>query len=746
MSDVQGLAARDFSHFVSSTDGVAHLTLAVEGINCAGCIGRIEKAVASLPGVQEARVNFTTRRLSVTGVGAGLDPSIVIDSLERLGYRAYPFDPGRAGDDDARRGKWLLMCLAVAGFGAMNVMLLSVSVWSGNASDITTETRDLFHWLSALIALPVAAYAGQPFFQSAFAALKARRVNMDVPISLGIILALGMSLVETIQHAQHAYFDSAVMLIFFLLCGRYLDHAMRGRTRSVAGNLAALKAETARRIGPSGEALVVPVAILQGGDRIMVLVGERVPADGILRSGKSRLDDSLITGETSLRSVTAGAQLYAGSLNVAGAIEMEVVAAGQGTLLEEVERLLERAFAAKSRYVQLADRAARYYAPVVHTAAALTAVGWLIGGASVHDAIIIAVSVLIITCPCALALAVPAVQVVAAGQLFRAGVFLNAGDAIERFADTDTIVFDKTGTLTLPEGRIANASEVDPDTLERAARLALASRHPLAVALAHEAGERRPYQETSESKGEGVRAMVDGVEARLGSLEFCGLATNVRTHPAGAQSLIAFRRGAEAAIFEMRQSLRPDAEATLLRLTKMGLQIHILSGDREAAVEPIARMLGVASWHAGVRPPAKVAFLDELKANGRRVLMVGDGINDVAALASAHASLAPISAADISKAQADAVFLGDSLAPVAITLSMARRAKQAMVQNLALAVAYNVIAVPVAMAGLVTPLLAAAAMSGSSILVTLNALRLRRMPRAAAAAAKDVPRAVAVRP
>lgn len=751
MSDAQILPARDFSHFVSSSDGVSHLTLAVEGIACAGCISRIEKAVASLPGVSEARVNFTTRRLSITGVEAGLGPSIglepsgIIDALERLGYRAYPFDPGRAGDEDARRGKWLLMCLAVAGFGAMNIMLLSVSVWSGNASDITTETRDLFHWLSALIAMPVAAYAGQPFFQSAFAALKARRVNMDVPISLGITLALGMSLVETIQHAEHAYFDSAVMLIFFLLCGRYLDHAMRGKTRSVAGNLAALKAETARRIGPSGEALVVPVAVLQTGDRIMVLAGERVPADGILRSGKSRLDDSLITGETSLRSVATGAQLYAGSLNVAGAIEMEVVAAGQGTLLEEVERLLERAFAAKSRYVQLADRAAGYYAPVVHTAAVLTAVGWLVAGASVHDAIIIAVSVLIITCPCALALAVPAVQVVAAGQLFRAGVFLNAGDAIERFADTDTIVFDKTGTLTLPEGRIANASEVDPDTLERAARLALASRHPLAVALAREARERRPFQETSESKGEGIRAIVDGGEARLGSLEFCGLAASVRAHPASTQSLIAFRRGTEVAIFEMRQTLRPDAEATLLRLTQMGLQIHIVSGDRDAAVEPIARRLGVASWHAGMRPAAKVAFLDELKASGRRVLMVGDGINDVAALASAHASLAPISAADISQAQADAVFLGDSLAPVAITLSMARRAKRAMVQNLALAVIYNAIAVPVAMAGFVTPLIAAAAMSGSSILVTLNALRLRRMPRAAVAASKDAPQAVAVR-
>ena len=743
MSGLHVLPVKDLSHFVAASDGVAHLTLAVEGINCAGCIGRIEKAVAALPGVREARVNFTTKRLSVAGAES-IDPSRVIDTLEQLGYRAYPFDPARVGDTDAQHGKQLLLCLAVAGFGAMNVMLLSVSVWSGNVTDITVETRDLFHWLSALIALPVAAYAGRPFFQSAFAALKSGHVNMDVPISLGITLALGMSLVETIQHAEHAYFDSAVMLIFFLLCGRYLDQAMRGKTRSVAGNLAALKAETARRVEPSGELLVVPAAVLQAGDRVMVLAGERVPADGRVRSGNSSLDESLITGETSPRQVAAGAQLYAGSLNVSGAIEMEVVTAGQGTLLEEIERLLERAFAAKSRYVQLADRAARYYAPVVHTAAALTAFGWLVAGASVHDAIIIAISVLIITCPCALALAVPAVQVVAAGQLFRAGVFLNAGDAIERLADVDMVVFDKTGTLTLPEGRIVNASEVDPDTLERAARLALSSRHPLAVALAREAHDRKPFAETTESKGEGVRAVIDGVEARLGSLAFCGLANPGSSHRKG--SLIAFRRADETAIFEMRQALRGDAEATIRRIVKMGLAVHIVSGDRTEAVEPIAKRLGVASWFAAVRPAGKVAFLEELKANGHRVLMIGDGINDVAALAAAHASLAPISAADISQAQSDAVFLGDSLAPVALTLRTARRAKAAMRQNLALAVVYNAIAVPVAMAAFVTPLIAAAAMSGSSILVTLNALRLRRTPRADQPAADAAMQPAVVQP
>jgi len=476
----------------------------------------------------------------------------------------------------------------------------------------------------------------------------------------------------------------------------------------------------------------------------MVLVGERVPADGVARSGLSNVDESLITGETQPRSVAAGDRLYAGSLNVSGAVEMEVIAIGQGTLLEEIERLLERAFAAKSRYVQLADRAARYYAPLVHTAAALTAIGWLVAGSSLHDAIIIAISVLIITCPCALALAVPAVQVVTAGQLFRAGIFLNAGDAIERLAEVDTVVFDKTGTLTLPESRLVNAAEIDRATVERAARLALASRHPLALTLAREAQDRRPYPGTSESKGEGVSAVIDGIEARLGSLDYCGMAPVEGSR--GAGSLIAFRCGDETAIFEVQQVLRPDAEATLRRLADLGLAIHIVSGDRIEAVEPIARRLDVSSWRAAVRPAGKVAFLQELKAQGRKVLMVGDGINDVAALASAQASLAPISAADISQAQSDAVFLGESLAPVALTLRIARRARAAMLQNLALAVIYNAIAVPVAMAGFVTPLIAAAAMSGSSILVTLNALRLRRTPRADASSADASLQAAMVRP
>jgi Cu2+-exporting ATPase len=717
----------DLSTFVKRDGGLSRLDLAVEGVGCAGCIRKIEGGLKRIPGIVDARLNFTNRRLAVDWQDGALKASDVIGALERIGYRAYPFAPERAESDEASYARWLMKCLAVAGFAAMNIMLLSVSVWSGGAADMTAETRDFFHWLSALIALPAAAYAGQPFFRSALRALRARQVNMDVPISLGVLLALGMSVVETMNHAEHAYFDSAVMLLFFLLCGRYVDHAMRRKTRAVASNLAALKAEVAHRFADGSELITVPVAALVAGDRLLVRPGERVPADGTVISGTSEIDESLVTGESARRPVAAGATVYAGSISFSGALTMRVSAAGTGTLIDEVERLLAKAATARSRYLRLADRAARFYAPVVHAAAALTAVGWLVAGASLHDSIIAAIAVLIITCPCALALAIPAVQVVASGTLFRSGIILNAGDAIERLAQVDTVVFDKTGTLTLPEPRVDNAADLDPDLLEAAARLALSSRHPLAVALAREARQHVPYPGAVEEPGQGVRAVIDGMEARLGSPAFCRVAAaGGSPEPEPDTSHIAFSHGGRGAILAVRQTLRDDAARVTKSLAEHGFDLRILSGDRPAAVAPVAARLGISQWQGALDPARKIAAIEALQAQGRRVLMVGDGLNDAPALAAAHVSLSPISAAHIAQAHADAVFLGERLEPVREALATARRARALMRQNLWLAVIYNAIAVPIAVAGYVTPLIAAAAMSGSSILVTLNALRARR--------------------
>jgi P-type Cu2+ transporter len=713
----------DFSTFVErKTNGTAHMTLAVEGVGCAGCIRKIESGLAKLPGIVDARLNFTQRRLAVDWRDDEIDAARIVKELEQIGYRAHPFAPERAEADETRQAKWLLKCLAVAGFAAMNVMLLSVSVWSGNVSDMTPETRDLFHWLSALIALPAAAYAGQPFFHSALRALRARHTNMDVPISIGVVLALGLSVYETAAQAEHVYFDSAILLLFFLLCGRYLEQAMRRKTRLFAGNLASYKAEFAHRLDGKGELTRVPVAALQPGDDVLVRPGEVIPADGTIVNGASEIDESLVTGETMPRGVASGTRVYAGSINVSGALTLRVSAAGSGTLVDEIERLLQKATEAKSRTVRLADRAARLYAPVVHATAALTAIGWLIAGASLHDSIVTAIAVLIITCPCALALAIPVVQVVAAGQLFRSSVILNSGDAIERLAEVDTVIFDKTGTLTLPDPAV-DAASIDPAMLERAARLALSSHHPLAVALARRARERAPYPGAVEEPGQGVSAVIDGQPARLGSASFCQT-VDATTHASDA-SFIFFACGGRTVRIPIRQSLRPDAVAVTQALAARGLDLIILSGDRPEAVGPVASRLGIGQWRASLTPAEKIAVIERLKSQSRRVLMVGDGLNDAPALAAADVSLSPITAAHLTQAHADAVFLGDRLAPALRAVAVARRARSLMKQNLTLAVIYNALAVPIAIAGLVTPLIAAVAMSGSSILVTLNALRAR---------------------
>ncbi len=515
------IETRDFSHFVRHLDGgIARIELAVEGIHCGGCMRAIENGLATMPDVTRARVNLTDRRVAVEWRDGKVEPSRFIERLSELGYRAYPFDSGRSAETERQEGRLLLRCLGVAAFAAMNVMLFSVAVWSGNVSDISPEQRDFFHWLSALIALPAAAYAGRPFFQSAVRAITARRLNMDVPITVGVLLALGMSVVETLNHAARAYFDSAMMLLTFLLVGRVLEQAMRRRTRAVAGNLAALRAETATKFVAPHELREVPVASIRPGEIVLVRPGERVAVDGAVIEGCSQIDQSLVTGETMPVSATKGSMVYAGTLNVSGTLQVRVSAAERGTLLDEVTRMLDRALEARSHYVRLADRAARLYSPLVHTAALATMLGWVALGASWHDATITAIAVLIITCPCALGLAIPAVQVVASGALFRAGVLLNSGEAIERMASIDTILFDKTGTLTLPEPEVVNAADIPAERLALAGRLALGSRHPLAAALARAANAKVPLS-AIEEPGQGIRCEFDGTELRLGRPSFC---------------------------------------------------------------------------------------------------------------------------------------------------------------------------------------------------------------------------------
>jgi Cu2+-exporting ATPase len=703
------------------------VSLIIENMQCGTCMGRIERALKATPGVASARASLTAKRVSVTFDNRATEPQKLIEALDRTGYRAAE-SVGSADESAAARADDLLRRLGVAGFAAANVMLLSVSVWAGVASDMDKSAASLFHWLSALIAMPAIAYAGQPFFRSAATALRAGHLNMDVPISLGITLATAMSLYQTMRGTEQVYFDAAIMLTFFLLIGRYLDEKVRVRARGAAENLLGLKALSANVIGEDGSVRRLAARALKPGMRIQVAAGERIPIDGRVLSGTTHVDTSLITGETVPRAAVQGDVVHAGTVNLAGAIVVEATATDDNTLLADIARLVQAAEQGRGHYVRLADRAARSYAPAVHILGAATLVGWLIAGAGFEQSLTYAIAVLIITCPCALALAVPAVQVAAAGRLFAKGIIVKAADGLERLSEVDTVVFDKTGTLTRGEPSLANAHEIDDATLAAAASLAIASRHPYSRAVARTARERglafAVAHDVAEHPGSGLSALAGDAERRLGSAAWVGLdAAGAKDE--GASSLW-FREGSAAPVaLRFEDALRSDAAAVIGELKNSGFRVLLLSGDRTEAVRAAAYGAGIENWLAEVRPDGKIRELDRLKAGGYRVLMVGDGLNDAPALAAAHASLSPSTAADVSQTASDAVFQGEPLAPVIEVLKVARASQGMAKENFAIALAYNVVSVPLAMAGYVTPLIAALAMSLSSIAVTANALRLR---------------------
>ena len=701
------------------------LTLIVENMRCGACMAAIERALTRAGGVANARVNLSAKRVAICYDPEKTGPQELIGVLDRAGFRAAEaFD--RPDESETRRADDLLRRLGIAGFAAANVMLLSVSVWAGVASDMDRSAADLFHWVSALIAMPAIAYAAQPFFRSAASALKSRRLNMDVPISLGITLATAMSLFQTMRGSEQVYFDAAITLTFFLLIGRFLDEQVRVRARGAAENLMGLKALSAIVIEPDGTARRVAARALAPGMRLQVATGERIPVDGRLLDGETEIEESLITGETLPRHAKAGDAVYAGTLNLTRPIVVEATAADESTLVAEIARLMQAAEQGRGRYIRLADRAARIYAPAVHVLGAATFIGWMVSGAGWEQALTYAIAVLIITCPCALALAVPAVQVAATSRLFAKGIIVKAADGLERLAETDTVVFDKTGTLTRGEPCLINAGAIGEETLSRAASLALASRHPYSRAIVKAAHDRRlsvaPQASVMETPGSGLLAKTADGEERLGS----GVWTGVAGSACPAEAPLWYcRPGHEPAGFRFEDALRSDARETVAALRAAGYDVELLSGDRAETVEAAARAAGIAGWRAGVRPEAKIARLQDLESHGRRVLMIGDGLNDAPALAAGHASLSPSTAADVSQNAADAVFQGEALAPVLEILAVAGAARRMALQNFAIALAYNAVSVPLAMAGHVTPLIAALAMSASSIAVTANALRLR---------------------
>ncbi|WP_299614669.1 heavy metal translocating P-type ATPase [uncultured Tateyamaria sp.] len=698
------LAAGPIAEASGRNAGLPTHELILPGVHCVACIRSVEGLLNARPDIAAARVNLSRKRVAITAE-PGMDPAPWIAALTGIGFEAHEArDTASSGKDDG-----LTLRLGIAGFAMMNVMLLSVAVWSG----ATDATRDFFHWIAATISLPAAIYCAQPFFRSAWSALRGARLNMDVPIALAILLACGLSLYETMTGGAHAYFDAALSLTFFLLAGRVLETRMRQAARSAAADLAALEPMRVTRL--AGDTRVsVPVDDVNAGDTLWLAAGARVPVDGVLASEAAQIDRSALTGESDEIAVAQSAPLTAGEVVLTGPVTMQTTVAAKGSTLRRLIQIAAQAEGARSRYTSLADRAAGVYAPLVHGLSFAAFVGWSVATGDMYHALTIAIATLIITCPCALGLAVPAVATVATGRLFRMGLLVKSETALERLAEVDTVVFDKTGTLSAA----ALSPEIDMPDQARSVLKALAqsSAHPLSRSVLPLLSDvdAADLDDIVEHRGNGVSALWMGKPVRFGNAAWAGVGQ-------GTVLLI----GTAVYPLERKEQVFADATDTIARLRDMGLDVHILTGDSARNAARVAAELGVDRVHAEVDPEAKQDLIEALQADGRKVVMVGDGLNDTLALTRAWASIAPGTALEASQNAADVVLLGQHLSGIPSAIGIARSARRRILENFGLAACYNMVAIPLALAGFATPLMAALAMSTSSITVTLNALRTK---------------------
>lgn len=702
---------------ITEANGSHSLNVLVDGMHCPSCVAIIEGALKKQPTVSAARLNLSTKRLKIIWQGGQNLGDEWVRLINGMGYHAAPFDPETAETAERKEEKFLLRCLAVAGFASGNLMLFSIPLWTSDSMEMGQVTRTFFHWVQAGIAMPAIMYCGLPFYRSAWNALKRWRTNMDVPISVAVVLATGMSLFETITFGRHSYFDSGVMLLFFLLIGRYLEARARGRARSAAHDLLKMMTGTATHLREDGTEETIALSAIEEGMVLRVAAGERIGADGEIIRGESELDTSLITGETLPQKVAPMSKVFAGTINISAPLILRVTKGGERSLLSEIVRLMENAEQTQAKYVTIADQISGWYTPVVHALAAATFLGWWLWGNAVWQvALLYAATVLIITCPCALGLAVPVVQVLASGKLMRQGIMLKSGSALERLATITYAIFDKTGTLTLGHPELLHKETYAADSLQLAASLAVQSRHPLSRAIVRAYDGPLLSINVKEIPGCGLEAD----STKLGNAQWCG----ITSHADDALELWLAVPNKPPVRFTFADQLRPDAKKTIATLQQHGIDTELLSGDRAEVVTKTADDLGIPHAQAGLSPVEKTQQVHALKAVGKQVLMVGDGLNDAPSLASASISMSPASAMDITQNAADIVFQGERLWPVITAWQIARFSQTLVKQNFALAILYNVIAIPLAVAGMVTPLIAAIAMSSSSLLVIANAMRL----------------------
>ncbi|QOD90814.1 cadmium-translocating P-type ATPase [Lysobacter sp. CW239] len=707
-------------------DGGREITLLTDGMRCAACAWLIDRVLAREPGVLEAGANAVTGRIRLAWNPAETTLSRPLQRLVTLGYRPY-LASGEARESARRRQRNRdLIRVGVAGMGAMQAMMLAGSLYLDTTGSMPVPTRDFFRWLTFLVSTPVVFYAGWPFITGAWRELRHRQLGMDTLIAGSTLLAYFASVVGTIRGSEHVWYDAAVMFVFLLSIARLLEQRARNIANAQVDALARARPAFATRELADGSRESIPLSALLVGDLACVAVGEVVPADGELVDGQARFEEALLTGESSPVDKAAGDRVYAGTVCREQPARLRVTETGSATRLSQLARLVEQAQAQRPALARAAERIAHYFVSGLLLATVAVYFGW-----RAHDpsrAFEVTLALLVISCPCALSLAVPTALAAAHGALARLGVLAVRENALDRLADATDVVFDKTGTLSDGRPVIADVETFGDFTSDQALRIAAAlerdSGHPIAAAFA-KIDNPPPARDVLAVPGQGIQGDVEGRHWRLGQAGFAAEAVDDGRIWLGDHHPDDGWRG--VACFQLAESQRPDARAAVDALRAQGLAVHLSSGDAAQAVERFAHQVGIEDSHARQSPEDKLAYARGLQQRGRIVAMVGDGLNDAPVLAGADVSLAIGEGAALAQRAADLVLTGRSLTRVPEAIAVARRTRRVIRQNIGWALGYNLLALPLAAAGLVTPWIAALGMALSSLIVTANALRLTRV-------------------
>ncbi len=706
--------------FAEGSDETAEATIYVGGMYCAACSWLIETSMARVTGVESADINPVTHRLRVRWLRDQVGLGGVLATLANLGYDPQPLAPESAARPELLEQRAALKRLLVASLGMMQVMMFAIGLYAGDFQGMEPSMQRFLRWVSFAVTTPVVFYSARPFFTSAWRGLIARSPGMDLPVSIAVGSAYAGSIYATLTNAAAVWYDSVVMFVFFLTLGRFLE--MRARHRSIDRSVALSNVlPNTVTLVDGEERRTVPSNQLVAGNIVLVRPGESIPADGVLVDGNTSVDEALLTGEATPKAKAPGDELVAGSINLDGVMRMRVETTGADTTLGTISRLSERARYARPAYVQLADRVASYIVIAILVVAAVVGTYWAF--AAPDRAFVITLSVLVVTCPCALALATPAAFAAAGTRLAQLRLLVTNGNAIEVLARTRRILFDKTGTVTRGSPAIDSVEIIDKGYGERevrqiAAALETVSTHPIARAFVLPQND-RVATEQQVAVGRGVAGTIAGQEWRLGRAEYVGADTDASGIYLGVEGQVVAR-------FSVTDQLREDSAETIERLGELGLAAGLVSGDSAAAVEQTATRLGIADYHADCSPEQKLDLIRSLQDSGEAVVMVGDGINDAPVLAGADASIALAHGAELAQTSADVLLVGNTLMPVATAVDVARGTLRVVRQNLAWAIGYNSLALPLAALGYVPPWAAAIGMSASSLIVVLNALRINR--------------------